>query len=319
MIAHLLNRILWGALVLVMVAATTFAIFFAIPANPAELIAGKYASPEVIAQVEKKLGLDQPRPIQFARFLGRAVRGDWGESYSSQQPVADAIRAAFPKTLSLTFGAVVVWILLGVPLGVLGALKPRSGWDRAGTVFALIGISTPAYWLGLVLLKVFADLLGWFPLGDYAEIQQAGVLAWAHHLVLPWMTLALLYAGWYARMTRSQMLDVMRQDHVRTARAKGLATRLVVTRHVLRNALLPLVTMLGMDVANLFGGAVLTETVFGIPGIGGLAWKAIRQRDLPMVMGAVLFGAVFIVVANLVVDLLYTALDPRIRREERAA
>lgn len=318
MIAHLLRRLLMAVLVLVLVATATFAIFFAIPTNPAELIAGKYATPATIARVEKKLGLDQPKPVQLARFLAHAARGDLGESYASQQPVATAIAAAFPKTLSLTLGAMVVWLLIGIPLGILGALKPGSVWDRTGTLFALFGISAPAYWLGLVFLKLFADMLGWFPLGDYAEIGQAGVLAWAHHLMLPWTTLALLYAGWYARMTRSQMLDVMRQDHVRTARAKGLDPRAVIARHVLRNASLPLVTMLGMDVAGLFGGAVLTETVFGIPGIGGLAWKAIRQRDLPMVMGAVLFAACFIVVANLVVDLMYAALDPRIRDEARA-
>jgi peptide/nickel transport system permease protein len=318
-IAQLVRRLLWSALVLGLVSAATFTIFFAIPSNPAELIAGKYASPETIALVERRLGLDQPKPLQFLRFMTHAIRGDWGQSYASQQPVAQAIAAAFPKTLSLTAGAAVVWLLIGIPLGILSALRPRSVWDRAGTLFALVGISAPAYWLGLVFLKIFADLLGWFPLGDYAEIGEAGVLAWAHHLMLPWMTLALLYAGWYARMTRSQMLEVMHQDHVRTARAKGLRPSAVVRRHVLRNAMLPLVTMLGMDVANLFGGAVLTETVFGIPGIGGLAWKAIRQRDLPMVMGAVLFAACFIVAANLVVDLIYAALDPRIRNEPRSA
>jgi peptide/nickel transport system permease protein len=319
MIAHLLRRIAWSVVVLVVVAATTFTIFFAIPTNPAALIAGKYASPKTIATIEKRLGLDQPKPIQFARFLARAARGDLGESYASQQPVASAIVAAFPKTFSLTLGAMVVWLALGIPLGVLGALKPRSVWDRMGTVVALFGISAPAYWLGLVFLKVFADTLGWFPLGDYATIHEGGVLAWASHLALPWATLALLYAGWYARMTRSQMLDVMHQDHVRTAWAKGLSPAAVTSRHVWRNALLPIVTMLGADVAGLMGGAVLTETVYGIPGIGGLAWKAIRQRDLPMVMGAVLFAAAFIVVANLVVDLAYTALDPRIRTEGRKA
>jgi len=166
-----------------------------------------------------------------------------------------------------------------------------------------------------VLLRIFADGLGWFPLGDYATMADAGPLGWAHHLVLPWMTLALLYAGWYARLTRSQMLDVMRMDYVRTAWAKGLPGRVVVGKHVLRNALLPLVTMLGIDIAYLMGGAVLTESVFGIPGIGGLAWRAIRQRDLPMVMGTVLFAATFIVLANLVVDLMYRRLDPRIRAE----
>jgi peptide/nickel transport system permease protein len=233
----------------------------------------------------------------------------------SQQPVLPTILSAFPKTLSLGVGAVVIWLAIGIPFGIVSALRPRSIWDRLATLGALIGISAPVYWLGLVMLRVFADGLGWFPLGDYATIADGGPLEWAHHLVLPWFTLALLYAGWYARFTRSQMLDVMRLDYVRTARAKGLTPRAVIGKHVLRNALLPLVTMLGIDFAYLMGGAVLTESVYGIPGIGGLAWRAIRQRDLPMVMGTVLFAAVFIVLANLAVDLFYMVLDPRIRAE----
>ena len=315
MTAYLVRRVLGALLVLLIVSAVTFVIFFAVPGKPAELIAGKYASPETVALIERRLGLDQPKPAQYLRFVTHAVRGDWGYSYVSQQPVLGTIWSAFPKTLSLTVGAMLVWLLIGIPLGIVGALRPHSLWDRAATVFALVGISAPVYWLGLVLLKVFADRLGWFPLGDYAEVAQGGIGSWAHHLVLPWITLALLYAGWYARMTRVQMLDVMRLDFVRTAWAKGLSTRDVVIKHVLRNALLPIVTMLGLDVAYLLGGAVLTESVYGIPGIGVLAWKAIRQRDLPMVMGTVLFAAVFIVSANLIVDLIYRALDPRIGRE----
>lgn len=318
MTGYLLGRLAWSAVVLVVVTAVTFVIFFAVPTNPAELIAGKYASKQTIATIEQRLGLDQPKPLQFVRFLTHASYGDWGYSYVSQQNVREAIFAAFPKTLSLTLGAALLWLLIGIPVGMLSALKPGSLWDRAAMVAALIGISAPVYWLGLLFLKVFADRLGWFPLGDYATIGEAGVLSWAHHLVLPWTTLAMLYAGWYARMTRTQMLEVARMDFVRTARAKGLPGRAVVLKHTLRNALLPLVTMLGADIAGLLGGAVLTETVFGIPGIGGLAWRAIRQRDLPMVMGTVLFAAVFIVLANLVVDLVYTRLDPRIAREGSA-
>jgi len=315
MTAYIIRRLGWSVVVLVLVCAITFVIFFAVPGNPAQLIAGKYATKETIALVEKRLGLDQPMPLQFAHFVTHAAYGDWGFSYVSQQPVLGTIMVAFPKTLSLTFGAVVIWLLIGIPAGIVSALKPGSFWDRATMVFTLVGISAPAYWIGILFLRFFADRLGWFPLGDYTEISQGGVVEWAHHLVLPWITLALLYAGWYARMTRAQMLDIARLDYVRTAFAKGLPTRVVVGKHIFRNALLPLVTMLGMDVAYLFGGAVLTETVFGIPGIGGLAWRAIRQRDLPMVMGTVLFAAMFIVVANLIVDLLYFALDPRIQRE----
>lgn len=315
MTAWLVRRLLWSVVVLVCVSAITFAIFFAVPADPAALIAGKYASAETIALIRHRLGLDAPKVVQLGRFLVNVARGDWGFSYVSQQPVWDAIRDAFPKTLSLTAGAAVLWLLIGIPVGIVSALKPRSWLDRSGMVVALFGISAPPYWLGLVLLKVFADRLGWFPIGGYAELGQAGPAGWAWHLVLPWITLALLYAGWYARMTRSRMLDVMGQDYVRTARAKGLSPSRVVGRHVLRNAVIPIVTMFGVDVAYLFGGAVLTETVFGIPGIGGLAWRAIRMRDLPMVMGTVLFAAVFIVAANLIVDLLYATLDPRIQHE----
>jgi len=315
MTARIARRLMWSVVVLLIVTGVTFVIFFAVPGNPAELIAGKYASKQTIAQIEQRLGLDRPKPVQFVRFVAHAARGDWGFSYVSQQPVLGTILQAFPKTLSLTFGAVVIWLLIGVPVGILSALKPGSLWDRAAMVLALAGISAPAYWLGLVFLKVFADALGWFPIGDYQELARGGPTGWAHHLVLPWFTLALLYAGWYARMTRAQMLEVMGTDYVRTARAKGLPPRAVIGKHVLRNALLPIVTMLGMDVAYLFGGAVLTETVFGIPGIGGLAWRAIRMRDLPMVMGTVLFAAIFIVLANLIVDLLYMTLDPRVQAE----
>jgi peptide/nickel transport system permease protein len=316
MTTAIVHRLFWSVVVLVVVSAVTFTIFFAVPGDPARLIAGKYATPETVALIERRLGLDKPQIVQFATFLGRAAIGDWGFSYVSQQAVLPTILAAFPKTLSLTSGAVLIWLLIGIPIGILSAVKPRSLWDRLATVGALVGVSAPVYWLGLVLLHVFSDRLGWFPLGDYATIADAGVGGWAYHLVLPWLTLALLYAGWYARLTRSQMLDVMRLDYVRTAHAKGLPPGQVVGKHVLRNALLPIVTMLGMDIAYLMGGAVLTESVYGIPGIGGLAWRAIRQRDLPMVMGTVLFSAVFIVVANLVVDLLYRALDPRIRDRE---
>jgi len=315
MTAMIVRRLFWSVVVLVVVTSVTFAIFFAVPGDPARLIAGKYATAQTVALIQHRLGLDQPKLVQLGRFLMRAAIGDWGFSYVSQQPVLPTILKAFPKTLSLSIGAVIIWLWIGIPFGIVSALKPRSVWDRLATIGALIGVSAPVYWLGLVLLAVFADQLGWFPLGDYTTLAE-GVGSWAHHLVLPWFTLALLYAGWYARLTRSQMLDVMRLDYVRTARAKGLPPGKVIGKHVLRNALLPIVTMLGIDVAYLMGGAVLTESVYGIPGIGGLAWRAIRQRDLPMVMGTVLFAAVFIVLANLLVDLLYMTLDPRIRAEE---
>ena len=313
MTAYLLRRLIWVLLLLVGVSLTTFIIFFLIPSNPAELVAGKNATPEMIAAVEQRLGLDRPWYEQYGLFLSRAVRGDLGFSYITQQRVAPTLLAAFPVTLSLTVGAAVIWLSLGIPIGVLSALKPRSLPDRLAMIFALVGISTPVFWLGLLMLKVFADLLGLFPLGDYMEMGRGGVLSWMHHLVLPWLTLAFLYAGWYARMTRANMMETLGEDYVRTARAKGLPERRVVFRHALRNSLTPVVTMFGMDLGYLLGGAVLTETVFGLPGIGGLAWRAIQQRDLPMVMGAVTLAAAFIILANLAVDLCYAALDPRVR------
>jgi peptide/nickel transport system permease protein len=313
MTAYFLRRLIWVFLLLVGVSLATFVIFFQIPSNPAELVAGKNATPEMIENIERHLGLDQPWYAQYWRFLNRAVRGDLGFSYITQQEVAPILLAAFPVTLSLAIGAAIIWLAIGIPIGVLSALKPRSLPDRLAMIFALVGISTPVFWLGLVMLKVFADTLGFFPLGDYMEISRGGFFSWTHHLVLPWFTLAFLYAGWYARMTRANMMETLGEDYVRTARAKGLAEGKVVFKHVLRNSLTPVVTMFGMDLGYLLGGAVLTETVFGLPGIGGLAWRAIQQRDLPMVMGAVVFAAVFIILANLLVDLCYAVLDPRVR------
>jgi peptide/nickel transport system permease protein len=313
MTAYLLRRLIWVLLLLAGVSLATFIIFFQIPANPAELVAGKNATPEMIKEIEHRLGLDQPWYVQYGRFLAKAIRGDLGFSYINQQRITPTLLTAFPVTLSLALGAAIIWLIIGIPIGILSALRPRSLPDRLAMIFALVGISTPVFWLGLIMLKVFADAMGLFPLGDYMEVSRGGLFSWMHHLVLPWFTLAFLYAGWYARMTRANMLETMGEDFVRTARAKGVPERRVVFKHILRNSLTPVVTMFGMDLGYLMGGAVLTETVFGLPGIGGLAWRGIQQRDLPMVMGAVVFAAVFIILANLVVDLFYAVLDPRVR------
>ena len=313
MTAYFLRRLIWVLLLLAGVSLATFVIFFQIPANPAELVAGKNATPEMIEEIEHRLGLDRPWYIQYWRFLSRAVQGDLGFSYINQQKVAPTLLAAFPVTISLAIGAAIIWLAIGIPIGIISALKPHSLPDRLSMIFALVGISTPVFWLGLIMLKIFADSLGLFPLGDYMEISRGGLLSWLHHLILPWFTLAFLYAGWYARMTRANMLETMSEDYVRTARAKGLPERRVVFKHILRNSLTPVVTMFGMDIGYLLGGAVLTETVFGLPGIGGLAWRSIQQRDLPMVLGAVTFAAVFIILANLAVDLFYAVLDPRVK------
>jgi peptide/nickel transport system permease protein len=313
MLDYLARRLAVSALVLLLVSLIVFAGLRFLPGDPARVLAGTEADDAGIQEIRERYGLDRPIPVQYASWLGQVLQGRLGESIRTRDPVVRTVGQKLPITLQLALLAMLVAAGIGIPMGVLSAVRRDTVVDYLGMFLATIGQATPVYWLGLMLLNVFADRLGWFPIGDYVEIGVGGPVAWAWHLALPWLTLALLYAGWYARMTRVQMLDVMRLDYVRTAWAKGLPPRLVVTRHVLRNALLPLATMLGMDVAYLMGGAVLTESVFGIPGIGGLAWRAIRMRDLPMVMGTVLFAAAFITLASLVVDLAYRALDPRIR------
>jgi peptide/nickel transport system permease protein len=276
-------------------------------------LAGKNATPEDVQRVAKRYGLDRPWWEQYGRFLGRAVRGDLGTSYLSRAPVTDSLVAAMPATVSLTAGAAVLWLALGLGIGV-GSARGKRG-SGVLSVLAVAGVSTPPFWLALLLLWLFADRLGLFPLGGYQSVAEGGLSGWARSLFLPWLTLALLYAGWYARLARTGLDDALASDWARTARAKGASEPRVLVHHALRNALLPLVTMFGMDVGGLLGGAVLTESVYGIPGLGGLAWQAITSRDLPLVMGTVLVAAVFLVVASTIVDVLSAALDPRVRSE----
>lgn len=309
--AFILRRLLGAIATLLAVSLVTFAIFFWAPSNPAVRLAGKNATPEDVQRVAKRYGLDRPWWEQYGRFLGRAVRGDLGTSYLSRAPVTDSLVAAMPATVSLTAGAAVLWLALGLGIGV-GSARGKRG-SGVLSVLAVAGVSTPPFWLALLLLWLFADRLGLFPLGGYQSVAEGGLSGWARSLCLPWLTLALLYAGWYARLARTGLDDALASDWARTARAKGASERRVLVHHALRNALLPLVTMFGMDVGGLLGGAVLTESVYGIPGLGGLAWQAITSRDLPLVMGTVLVAAVFLVVASTIVDVLSAALDPRVR------
>jgi len=313
----LLRRIGQGVVVLWLITMAVFALFFVAPNNVARTLAGRQATPETVALISHRLGLDQPIWKQYLNFVGRALRGDLGYDYYHQVPVTELMAAALPVTASLVIGAAVIWVSLGVTNGVLSAVRPRSFTDRSLTVFSLFFYSMPSFLLGLVLLYVLyyqLTLHGFaiFPPGGYSPLE-GGLAGWLQHMILPWFTLALVQAATYTRLTRGSMLDVLGEDYVRTARSKGIGERRVVLRHGLRSALTPVVTQFGIDVAALLGGAVVTEQVFSLPGLGKTAVDAINQQDLPVIIGIVLFASAAVVVANIVVDALYAVLDPRVR------
>jgi peptide/nickel transport system permease protein len=318
LLRYVVRRVLWGALMLLIVSALTFLIFYTFPsADPAALRAGRQATPELIAQIRHSLGLDRPIYVQFWYFLkGLVLHFNLGYSYQNQASVRSELVSRLPATVSLTVGAFVIWMLVALPVGVISAIRRRSLLDRATMGGALVAISAPVYWLGLLALFLFSQGIGLVHLlpgaGGYTPFSQSPV-HWFTSLLMPWFVLAAAFAAFYARMVRGNLIDVMGEDYIRTARAKGLAERKVIFHHGLRSALTPLVTMAGLDIGILLGGAVLTETVFNIPGVGRFAYDAIVNSDLPAIQGTVLFGAFFIVVANIVVDILYAFLDPRVR------
>ncbi len=318
MTLYIIRRLLWAIAMLGIVSALTFLIFYAFPsADPAALRAGRQATPELIAQIRHALGLDRPVYDQFSIYMKNLVlHFDLGYSYQNNVSVRSEIFSRLPATLSLTVGAVVVWLLIGIPIGVLSAVRPRSLLDRFAMGAALVGISAPVYWLGLVALFMFADDIGRIPLfggaGSYVPLTQDPT-GWFKSLILPWFVLAAAFAAFYARMVRGNLIEVLGEDYIRTARAKGLGEKRVVLKHGLRAALTPVVTIAGLDIGILLGGAVLTETVFNIPGVGRFAYDSIVNSDLPAIQGTVLFGAIFIIVANLIVDIAYAFLDPRVR------
>jgi peptide/nickel transport system permease protein len=301
------------------VTIVTYVIFFIIPANPAQQAAGKSATPERIKEVEHFLGIDQPVYVQYWRFLKRlVVHHSLGTSFATRQDVNDIVLRAAPVTASLVFGGVLFWMLLAVPIGILSALRPRSLLDRASMTFVLIGISAHPVWIGLILAYVFGFKLAWFPISGYCDVINpstdcGGPAQWAYHMVLPWATFALLFAATYTRMIRANVMETMNEDYVRTARAKGAPETRVMRSHILRNALLPVVTMLGMDVGLALGGAVFTETVYSLPGLGAQTISSLNNYDSPTVLGILVFATTAIIVMNLVVDLLYAWIDPRIR------
>jgi peptide/nickel transport system permease protein len=312
------RRILWGAVLLVVVSGLTFLIFTTFPsADPAALRAGRQATPELIAQIRHTLGLDQPVYVQYWRYMkGLVLHFDLGYSYQNDVSVRSALLQRLPVTLSLTVGAFVIWMVVAIPIGVVSALRRRSLLDRATMGGALVAISAPVYWLGLLALFLFSSDIGRVHLlpgaGSYTPLSQ-DPWHWFTSLLMPWCVLAAAFAAFYARMVRGNLIDVMGEDYIRTARAKGLSGRRIIVRHGLRSALTPIVTMAGLDIGILLGGAILTETVFNIPGVGRYAYDAIVNSDLPTIQGTVLFGAFFIIIANLFVDILYAFLDPRVR------
>lgn len=331
MAVYVARRVLYLIPVLLGIALVTFVVL-KLTGDPATIILGQHATADRVAALRQKLGLDDPVPVQLARFLWGAARGDLGRSWFTERPVLDEMLYRFPHTVELTIASMVIATVVGVLVGVVSAVRQYSWFDHLSMVGALMGVSMPIFWLGLILIEVFSIKLGWLPvdgridltlgfapptnfllfealrMGNWPALKS--VIA---HLVLPSLALGALSMGLIARMTRSSLLEVIRQDYIRTARAKGLSERVVIFKHALRNALIPVTTVVGLQVGSLLGGAVLTETVFSLPGVGSLAVDSIMRGDYPMVQGTVLLVATVFVFVNLVVDLVYAYLDPRIR------
>jgi len=306
MLTFVARRLLLAIPVLLGVVFVVMLTIELIPGDAVSLMLGEHATPEAVAKLRDYLGLDKPLLVRYVGYVGRVARGDLGRSIQQNRPVVDELADAWPATLELTAAALVIAAALGIAAGVISAVWPNSAFDALARLGSLFGLSMPVFWTGLVLIVVFALWLSWMPVGGTGS---------PAHLVLPAITLALPSLAMVARMTRSSVLDVLREDYVRTARAKGVAERLVVAKHALRNAAIPILTLLGLQAGQLMGGAVLTETVFAWPGLGRLMVKAIFARDYVLLQGAVLVFALAFVVINLAVDLAYGALDPRIARQ----
>jgi peptide/nickel transport system permease protein/oligopeptide transport system permease protein len=306
MLQYIAKRLLFIIPVLLGISILLFFMLRMLPGDPAQVLAGQMASPEDIQQIRVQLGLDKPVLVQYGLFLGRLVKLDLGRSARTQNPVSEEIWARLPNTLLLSVVAIFLACLFGIPAGVISAVKPYSWLDYCVTATALFGISMPVFWLGLMLVVVFSIWLHWLPAG--------GVGTWKH-VVLPAVTLSAFVVAFIARMTRATMLEVLSQDYTTTARSKGLKENVIVIKHALRNALIPIITVVGLQFGLLLGGAVLTETVFAWPGLGRLIVDSILARDYPMIQGAILTFGLLYVLVNLVVDLLYAYVDPRIRYE----
>ena len=313
MVAFVIRRLFGMIIVLVVVSFIVYLVFFKIPGgDPAQRIAGRTATQANIAEIHDRLGLDKPFYVQWYKMVEQLVTGKL-VSYTDQLSVADQIWQGMPVTFSLSIGAAIIWLFFGILVGVLSAVTAGRLSDRGITVLALIGISMPVFWLGIILRYFLAEQRSWFPDGGYVPLT-TNPAQWVYHLILPWFTLAVLSIGFYGRVLRSNILDSINEDYVRTARAKGLGPRRVMMKHILRNSLIPIVTLFGLDFAAVLGGgAILTETVYELHGVGFYAKTAITNLDLPPLMGVTLFGAFFIVFFSTLVDVVYAWLDPRIR------
>jgi peptide/nickel transport system permease protein len=317
MTAYVIRRVLWGIALLVIVCALTFILFRVLPTgNPAVLRAGRDPQPHLIKEIERVLGLDKSLPTQFWDYLkGVFLHFNFGYSYYSQQSVITLIKERIPATASLAIGAAVIWVVAGLSVGIVSALKPRSLWDRGAMGTALVLISAPEFWLALIALLLFSEDIGKFKIlpgaGSYVPLSQ-DPWKWFTSLIMPWFVLAAGSAAVFARLMRGSLIETMKEDYIRTARAKGLTEQRVVRQGV-RAAINPIVTLLALEVGVLLGGAVLVETVFNIPGVGRLAYTAIVHSDFEVIQGTVLLASMFIIIANIVADIAYAYLDPRVR------
>jgi peptide/nickel transport system permease protein len=320
MTQFIIRRIFWAVFLFFVATIITYLIFWVIPADPAALAAGKSATPADIERVRQFLHLDEPIWRQYLRFIWNlVVHQSLGHSFVNRQSVNMLIGTDAPVTASLVFGGAVMWLSLSIPVGILSALRPRSILDRISMTFVLIGISAHPVWIGLLLSYFAGYKLNLTPIAGYCNFfpgglaQCSGPVQWAYHLILPWITFMILFAALYVRLVRANVMETMSEDYVRTARAKGASERRVMVQHVLRNSMLPVVTILGMDLGLALGGAIFTENIFNLPGLGNEVIKAYNSADLPMITGIVTFATLSVIIFNLIVDMTYGFLDPRIR------
>ena len=321
MFHFLVRRLLWAVVLFVAVTIVTYVIFYVTPSDPARLAAGQGASAEDVQRVAERLHLDEPVWQQYGRFFWQLVgEQSLGQSFVNRQDVNDVVLRGAPVTASLVFGGAIFWLLLSLPIGVLSALKPRSLIDRAGMVFVLIGLSAHPVWIGLIFAYFFGYKLGWTPISGYCDFispaetaECGGPVQWAYHMILPWSTFMILFAALYVRLIRANVLETMNEDYVRTARAKGAPESRVLRSHILRNSLLPVVTILGMDIGLALGGAIFTEKIYGLPGLGRQILISYENFDLPVILGVVVFSTLCIIIFSVIVDVLYAWIDPRIR------
>lgn len=304
MLRYLAGRAVQSVLLLIGVSLITFLLLYVMPADPARQIAGRSATVETVETIRRQLGLDQPLHVQYGRYLAALAQGDLGRSYAQKTEVTEIVASRLPATLLLMVSAIVCELAIGLSIGVLAAVRRDSKLDAAAMVASFVAVSTPQFVAAMLMLYVFAVQFDWFPIGGYGTFR---------HLVLPALTLGILGSGWYSRMMRSSMIDVLTQDYIRTARAKGAPERRVLGVHALRNAFLPVIAMIGIDIGLFMSGAVVVESVFGWPGIGQLAWQAIQQVDIPIIMGVTLVAAVAIILGNLLADVVAPFVDPRIK------